>query len=119
MVDPNAESGTVCQIGDNWFYFGGLTAEELSPEEYIKNVPEADIVREIYEVLEDFRKSESDLSDEYQYYDAVLSEALENGYHPCQVVGIDLAKTMDIVSDMARVNPISPDDLRKAVSYND
>lgn len=76
VVDPNMESGTVCQIGDNWFYFGGLTAEELSPEEYVKNVPKEDIVREIYEVLEDFRKDEGDLSDEYGYYDAVLSEAL-------------------------------------------
>ena len=31
--DPNMDHGTVCQIGDNWFYFGHLKAEELDPDE--------------------------------------------------------------------------------------
>lgn len=26
-VDPNANFGTVCTIGNGWFYFGGETAE--------------------------------------------------------------------------------------------
>ena len=26
IVDPNMEEGTVCEIGENWFYFGGQTA---------------------------------------------------------------------------------------------
>lgn len=26
VKDPNMEHGTVCQIGDNWFYFGRLKA---------------------------------------------------------------------------------------------
>lgn len=68
-------SGTVCSIGDNWFYFGGLTAEELSPEEYLKEVPKQDIVDEIFTVLEDFKKYEAEFGDEYRYYDAVLAEA--------------------------------------------
>ena len=34
--DPNMDHGTVCQIGDNWFYFGHLKAEELDPDEYVK-----------------------------------------------------------------------------------
>lgn len=71
VVDPNMESGTVCRIGDSWFYFGGLTAEELSPEEYIANVPMEDIVREIYETLDAFNGDE-ELQDEYDYYEAVL-----------------------------------------------
>ena len=32
VTDPNMERGTVCQIGDFWFYFGGETAEEMGPE---------------------------------------------------------------------------------------
>lgn len=74
-VDPNAKSGTVCQIGDNWFYFGGATAAELGPEEYKKNVPVEDILNEIYEVLACFRVDEC-FCDEYDYYDAYLSEHL-------------------------------------------
>lgn len=37
--DPNMDHGTVCQIGDNWFYFGHLKAEELDPDEYVKATP--------------------------------------------------------------------------------
>lgn len=29
--DPNADHGTVCRIGDGWFYFGGTEAEMYSP----------------------------------------------------------------------------------------
>lgn len=76
-VDPNMEFGTVCQIGDCWFYFGGITAEEIDPDEYIANVPTADIVSEIFDTLEGFRKDE-ELKDEYDYYDAVLT--YRNGY---------------------------------------
>lgn len=77
VVDPNMESGTVCEIGDCWFYFGGQTAEEMNPDEYLSNVPIDDIVREIFETLDDFRKDE-ELRDEYDYYDAVLT--YKNGY---------------------------------------
>lgn len=72
IIDPNMESGTVCQIGDSWFYFGGLTAEEMSPNEYAANIPVEDIAQEIFDVLDDFRKDE-ELRDEYDYYDAVLT----------------------------------------------
>ena len=44
VVDPNMESGTVCQIGDSWFYFGGMTAEEINPSEYLRDMSEDDIV---------------------------------------------------------------------------
>lgn len=71
VVDPNMEKGTVCQIGDSWFYFGGETAEELSPSEYVSEVPMEDITREIFEVLEEFRNDE-EMKDEYNYYESVL-----------------------------------------------
>lgn len=35
-VDPNMGSGTVCRIGDWWFYFGGETAEEMNPDEFLR-----------------------------------------------------------------------------------
>lgn len=76
-VDPNMESGTVCRIGDNWFYFGGLTAEEMSPEEYRKNVPEEDIVNEIFDTLDAFQKDRYFLG-EYEYYASLLHLLLTN-----------------------------------------
>lgn len=67
-------------IGDNWFYFGGLTAEECgTPEEYATAVPEEDIVREIYDVLDEFRESGECFADEYMYYFCILKE---NGIIP-------------------------------------
>ena len=42
VKDPNMEHGTVCQIGEDWFYFGCLKAEELDPDEYITEMPEDD-----------------------------------------------------------------------------
>ena len=72
VPDPNMGEGTVCKIGSGWFYFGGLTAEELSPRQYLARVPKEDIVREIFEVLEEFRGVE-ELKDEYDYYEAVLT----------------------------------------------
>lgn len=76
-VDPNMGSGTVCRIGDGWFYFGGFTAEEMNPDEYLANVPMEDIVREIHETLDEFSRDE-ELRDEYEYYKAVL--VYKNGY---------------------------------------
>lgn len=71
VSDPYMYNGTVCKIADSWFYFGGTTAEELSPDEYVANVPEEDIINEIFETLEDFRKDEF-FVDEYNYYRFVL-----------------------------------------------
>lgn len=75
ITDPNLESGTVCKIGDNWFYFGGFTAEEMSPEEYVRAIPKDDIVSEIASTLNDFMEHE-ELMDEQKYYNAVLREGL-------------------------------------------
>lgn len=73
-IDPNMGTGTVCRIGDSWFYFGGQSAEGQNPDEYIKNTPTADVVREITDVLEDFRKDEA-YTNEYAYYEMFLREA--------------------------------------------
>lgn len=75
-IDPNMESGTVCQIGDCWFYFGGHTAEGMNPEEYLRVVAKCELVQEVYETLDSFRESGEELEDEYRYYDAYLAERL-------------------------------------------
>lgn len=69
------EYGTVCSIGDYWFYFGGMTAEEMTPDEYIEAIPMEDIVNDVYSTLEDFRNN-VDFRDEYNYYEAYLKICL-------------------------------------------
>ena len=76
-IDPNMEAGTVCRIGDSWFYFGGQTAEEMNPDEFLKNVPDGDIIQEIYDVLNEFSKYD-ETKDEYDYYESIL--LYRNGY---------------------------------------
>ena len=51
--------------------------EEMNPDEFLKCVPEDDIVDEIFEALESFRQDE-ECADEYEYYDAILT--YRNGY---------------------------------------
>lgn len=70
--------GIVCSIGDNWFYFGGSTAEMYkSVEAYKEDIPEKDIIEEILMALESFRTSGAEeFIDEYQYYEAFLRENL-------------------------------------------
>ena len=75
ITDPNMESGTVCSIGDNWFYFGGETAERMSPDQYATEVFLKDKVNSIMEVLNDFVKDET-FHEEYDYYDYFLHEQM-------------------------------------------
>lgn len=76
---PESANETVCKIGENWFFFGGLTAEGLTPEEYRKAVPFEDIVNEIYDTLEAFRQSNLDeFKDEYNYYETFLLKQENN-----------------------------------------
>lgn len=77
VVDPNMDHGTVCQIGNHWFYFGGETAEGMQPDEYLRAVPAKDIVSEVFETLDDFRLSGEEFEDEYAYYEAYLIERME------------------------------------------
>lgn len=82
--DPNLDSGTVCRIGSCWFYFGGLTAEEETPDEYLSHVPEEDIVEELYETLKEIRKEDEA---EYGQYFWFLLENLPKGETPAAEVG--------------------------------
>ena len=78
IVDPNMGAGTVCAIGDNWFYFGGETAEQESPKEYLEHVPIEDIVGDIMNVLNDFCLQPETFGDEYAYYESILKKSEEN-----------------------------------------
>ncbi len=73
ISDPNMGYGTVCEIGEYWFYFGGESAEEEEPEDYVKNVPLDDLCREIFETLNDFQQDETH-AEEYEYYATILSK---------------------------------------------
>lgn len=75
ILDPIMESGTVCKIGDGWFYFGGITAEDMYPDEFIRGMQEDDVIDDIYKVLNDFRAGDVFL-DEYEYYRTFLEENL-------------------------------------------
>lgn len=66
ITDPNMESGTVAAIGANWFYFGGGTAEDEEPEEFLKHADMEEVINDIWETMESFR--ESDPEGEYEYY---------------------------------------------------
>lgn len=57
IVDSNMESGTVCKIGELWFYFGGSEAEGMEPNEYLGCVPKDEIAREIVSALEDLKNT--------------------------------------------------------------
>lgn len=75
IIDPIMGTGTVCEIGDGWFYFGGITTEGMRPEDVAIEIPEDDIIDEIYNALEDFRTDDV-FSDEYEYYRTFLEENL-------------------------------------------
>lgn len=65
ILSPNGD-GIACQIGDNWFYFGGITAEEYdNVAEYKEIMLTSDIITEIYDVLCEFK---TEFEDEYLYY---------------------------------------------------
>ena len=72
IIDSPHDDGTVCKIGEYWFYFGGETPEEMTASEYVSNVPKEDIINEITTVLDDFYGDET-FEDEYGYYFAIIN----------------------------------------------
>lgn len=77
IVDPNMQQGTVCSIGEYWFYFGRIEdddfhPDEWNPDEYIQQAPKDEIVDAVFTALDEMR-SEGYLKDEYEYYADILS----------------------------------------------
>lgn len=80
ILSPNGD-GIACKIGDNWFYFGGQTAEEYNRvEDFVAEIPKDTIIDEIFEVLEAFSE-ENDGLDEHWYYKYYLDEYLYYKYY--------------------------------------
>lgn len=73
LIDSPNGDGVACKIGDYWFYFGGMDAEQSTAKDYPNEVPEDEIIKEIFEVLDDMRKYE-ETDTEYSYYEAYLNE---------------------------------------------
>ena len=71
IVDSPRSDGCVCEIGLYWFYFGGHEAEEMTAAEYVSQIPEEDILREIFDVLSELW-AESPI--EYEYYETYLKD---------------------------------------------
>lgn len=76
-IEVGIKTGTVCAIGEYWFYFGGQTAENESPDEFLKNADIEEVIDSIFAVLEDFRRDEDSFGAEYTYYEAILDENLK------------------------------------------
>lgn len=72
ITDPNLESGTVCKIGDYWFYFAKQNCESLDPEHFFSSVPQKTAVNWILETLNEFQKDPDDYETEYHYYECIL-----------------------------------------------
>lgn len=67
--------GIVARCGEDWFYFGGATAEEYwDPDEFWKDMSFEDIVSEIFDVLVEFQYGENET--EAAYYEAYINEHL-------------------------------------------
>lgn len=83
LVKSPHGDGTVCSIGDHWFYFGGQTAKEYGdPEQYMKDMRFRTVVNEIFSALEGIKgKDEKTIPDEWWYYRFYLNEQLMKKYN--------------------------------------
>ena len=71
-----ANADTVCYIGSNWFYFGGMDAESEGPYEYVTNHDFDEIVRDIVEVVNELAEpyeTSSTPNSEWLYYRYLLN----------------------------------------------
>lgn len=109
LVDSPNGDGTVCQIGDNWFYFGGEAAEGVSPEQYRNDVPEDGIIDEIYFTLKYFHEDGGEYLDEYMYYEFFLNESKRQRAHRSGVIRR--------VDDLGRI--VIPKEIRKALKIRE
>lgn len=77
VKNPLQAHGSVCQIGEHWFYFGGYTADDEDPEEFLANSFTDSTIDDIYDAVEGFNDSDDEsMYDEYCYYLCYLKENL-------------------------------------------
>ena len=75
-IEDRPGDGTVCCIGDYWFWFDA-DAEEMAPDECLNDANRENTIAKIAEALEGFRVDGNE--DEYLYYVCILNE---NGITP-------------------------------------
>lgn len=80
ITDPNMNEGTVCSIGEYWFYCWTTTSmneffTDHSPKEIISTIPTTFLALLVFVVLEEFRNT-PDFVDEYNYYNSYIIEQL-------------------------------------------
>lgn len=75
IPDPESATGTVCEIGSNWFHFGNYIAENELPEEFLYYEDKDEIVDDIWETLNGFREDES-CAETYGYYESYIKGGL-------------------------------------------
>ena len=73
---PNEDGIIVCAIGDNWFYFEKERVEYFeSVKEYKESIPKEDIIKSIFETLDNFQTCGFvEFQDEVEYYESLLNE---------------------------------------------
>lgn len=78
VLNLHLDTGEImCGIGEYSFYFAGHEGESCSAKEYIKNVGDEEILKEIYDTLDGFRKTPDVYENEYLYYYWYLKEHLK------------------------------------------
>ena len=73
IILESPDNEVICRIGDYFFFFAGSEGEGVTAEEYRENVPESEIIDEIYSAITSFREHGHD---EYAYYAAYIEENL-------------------------------------------
>lgn len=121
LINSPNNDGIVCRIGNgevgNWFYFGGLEAEEYTNiNQYIDDVGMDRIIVMIYETLTDFLHTGSTFEKEYDLYESILT-SIDNEVSIVKLTETakmptrDLATTgLDLYADtdkQIRINPFS------------
>lgn len=70
----NTSGGVACQIGNNFFFFGGTAAEEMNAAEFQLAIPEDVIIDDILTTLNSFNTSLYPVNrEEYMYYEQYLN----------------------------------------------
>lgn len=76
--DPSVGTGTVCAIGDNWFYFGGDAVENINAAELFQFFSKEKIVDILFQIFDDMIKTNDEESiDDYRYYYSFIRNNLK------------------------------------------
>ena len=75
---PETGVGVMARIGEGTFFFAGAEGESMTPAEYIKNVPEDDLIEELFDAVNSapINGETEDVSTEAMYYRFWLEESL-------------------------------------------